>query len=202
MNYILKVDKNFTKLNDMQNNLITVFSKDLKLLEDNILDTLVDNEKLQEFIYPTLTTYNDNDKLNVISKTLDIECDHIDKFGKDVKLNNNSVISVINNINNITVINTICNLNNIYEHVYICNLFYDNPTYNIHYIVCKNKINKDADKLDIITNNICLNENLDDIYNYIYSFYSSVLILIKIYNIEQDTDNIYKTYCDNFKNIN
>lgn len=201
MNYIIKIDKRFIKLDTTLNDTQLNLSQNITKLESNITDTLTGNNKLQEFIYPTLTTYTDKDRLKAISEFVDIKCEHIDKFGKNVELNDDNVIAIINNINNLTVINTLCNLQHIYKEVYLCNLYYDNPVYNIHYIVCKNKIDKNNKTLEIITSNACLNNNLDNIYNYLYSYYSSILILIKIYNIEQDPYNIYKLYCKNFNNI-
>lgn len=201
MNYIIKIDKNFTKFDATLNNEQLNLSQDITKLGQDIMDTLTGNDKLQEFIYPTLTTYTDKDRLKAISKFVDIKCDHIDKFGKNVELNDDNVIAIINNINNMNVINTLCNLQYIYKEVYLCNLYYDNPAYNIHYIICKSKTDKNNNTLEIITSNACLNDNLDNIYNYLYSYYSSILILIKIYNIEHDPYDIYKLYCKNFNNI-
>ena len=206
MNYILKIDRKFTKLESKQNDINKIFATDLHKMENDITETINGNEELVNFIYPILTEYTDKDILEVINKHFNINCDTINKFDKNIKLTNDIIIKVINNINNYIVINSICNLNNIYKEVYICNTFYDNPQNNIHYVVCKdnnkdinNKDTNNYNSFEVISDNICMNDNLENIYDYLYSYYSSIQYLISIFNKKDIDSKAYNIYCSHYK---
>ena len=198
MNYKICLKKCFSELDVKSDNYNKVFSSMLKNMEVEIINKLSNNE-LINFIYPTINVYNDEDKINLLNKHFNINCKNINEFSQNIKLDDNIIISIINNLNNNEVINSVCNLINIYKEVYICNLYYDNPYFNIHYVICKNKITDD-NKLKIINNNICINNNLNKIYKYLYSYYSSLLYIIKLYNKKNvDVKKLYNEYCDLYK---
>ena len=197
MNYVICLNKEFNKSNAECSNLNEIAFNDINTIEKDISNKLVGNEELQNFLYPTLTEYKEADKLKVINKTFGMECKRIVEFSKDLAMEDNMVICLLNNINNNIVINSSCNLINFYEKVYLCNLYYDNPVYNIHYIVCKNKV-KPLEKIDIIVDYICMNSNLENIYTYLFSYLNSIIYLMSIYNRSNDDDRVYSYYCNNF----
>ena len=197
MNYALRLSKPFTKSQTKQEPINVSAFQDIESIETDILNKIVNNQELQSFIYPVLTKYQDVDKLEVINKEFGIDCSEIQRFDKSTKMENNMVIRIVNNINNLIVINTASNLFNYYEEVYLCNLYYDNPAYNIHYIVCKNK-KQEMETLDIITDCICLNSNMENIYVYLYAYLASITTLISLYNKRADNDEVYFNYCKHF----
>lgn len=132
-------------------NIYPIYDYSTKTINGYIKYLLIDNFKLDKQI--NIISFNDTNEIDV----------------KD----NEIIIKFVNNINDIRIVNIISKLTLFYKDVYIVNLIYDNPIDDIYYVVCKNKINNNDNKLNInnydyITD---INENKQLIYVFLYTCY-------------------------------
>lgn len=163
----------------------------------NRSDIVLKNEEMNNFIYPALIDYTEEDRLNKLNTHFNIDCKTIQNFGPDIEMDDTIIIRLLNNIWKKEVIDSVSNLTNYYKEVYICNLFYDNPALNIHYVVAKNK-EQDIDKFAIYNGYNTINDNEDIIHDYLVLFLISLLILMKLFVFNGGDKPLYTGYCNFF----
>lgn len=207
MNYKININKEFIKIEDLENKTIfenNNFSNTLQNIFNNIQNKLLQNKDLLYHVFPIDNEIKEDKKISYINKYFETSIKDITILGNNIKLFDEMLIKIDNDkINKSEVIDIISNFSILYKDVILFNLYYDNPINNIFYILCKGK-QTNINEIKINKNySLNINKNKSYIYDFLFSYYASLTNIINIFDNLDNKQNInmYKIYLSNFKDI-